>query len=398
MFSQKVLSIKESPIRKFAPMRERVAEKGINVIPLNIGQPDICTPKVFFDAIRAIDHHDVIAYTASQGTDELLKAFSSYYKKHNIDFEPKDFIVTNGGSEALSYVFATLCNKDDEVLVFSPYYANYNSIARINDAKIVPVPTKRENNFRIPPKDVLRSYITDRTRAILVTNPNNPTGLVLRENEIKDIVDTVDEYGLFLISDEVYREFIYDDAKFISFSDYPLIRDKLIIIDSVSKRYSACGMRIGCIASKNKAFVDQVMKLCQARLCVPYVEQVGAAALINEDISAVNASIAEYKVRRDICTGAMKDIAGVEYQTPEGAFYFIVKLPVEDAEDFTAWILTHFSFNGETILLCPASEFYASEGIGASEVRISYCIAQDDLKRAMHILRLGLEEYRKTRD
>ncbi len=395
MFSQKVLSIKESPIRKFAPLRESVAAKGINVIPLNIGQPDICTPKVFFDAIRAIDYHDIIAYTPSQGTPELLKAFSSYYKKHGIDLNPENFIVTNGGSEALSYVFATLCNKDDEVLVFSPYYANYNTIARMNDAKIVPIPTKRENNFRIPPKERLKEYITDRTRAILITNPNNPTGLVLRENEIKDIVDVASEHGLFLISDEVYREFIYDDAKFISFADYPQIRDRLIIIDSISKRYSACGTRIGCVASKNSAFIAQVMKLCQARLCVPYVEQIGAAALINAELSEIEAAVAEYKARRDICTGALKAIKGVECQTPEGAFYFIVKLPVEDAEDFTAWMLRDFSYNGETILLCPASEFYASNGAGADEVRISYCIAQDDLKRAMHILRLGLEAYQK---
>lgn len=396
MFSQKVLSIKESPIRKFAPMRDCVAARGINVIPLNIGQPDILTPKAFFDAIRNIDYKEVIAYTASQGTDELLKAFSSYYKNFGVDFDPCDFVVTNGGSEALSYVFATLCNKDDEILVFSPYYANYNSIARINDAKIVPVPTKREDNFRIPPRDRLESYITDRTRAMLITNPNNPTGLVLKETEIRDIIDTANKYGLFLISDEVYREFIYDDAEFISFADYSEIRDKLIIIDSISKRYSACGMRIGCIASKNAEFTHHVMKLCQARLCVPYVEQIGAAALMN-DTCAIDDSVAEYKARRDICIGALKNIRGVECQTPEGAFYFIVKLPVKNAEDFTVWLLNHFSVDNETILLCPASEFYANDDMGMDEVRISYCISREALIRAMNILRLGLAEYQKIR-
>ena len=243
MFSQRVLSIKQSPIRKFAPIRDKVTAQGINVIPLNIGQPDIKTPSVFFDAIKAIDPQNVIAYTESRGTDDILDAFSKYYKSHNADFEPEDFIITNGGSEALSYVFATLCDNEDEILVFSPYYANYNTIARLNEGKIVPILTKRENNFRIPPKNEIEKHITNKTKAILVTNPNNPTGLVLRKDEMQTIVDIAEKHNLYIISDEVYREFVYDGAEFISFMNFPNAVDRLIIVDSVSKRYSACGLR-----------------------------------------------------------------------------------------------------------------------------------------------------------
>ncbi|MFA0816515.1 MAG: pyridoxal phosphate-dependent aminotransferase [Anaerofustis sp.] len=397
MFSKRVLSISESPIRKFTSHSLKAKAEGKRVIPLNIGQPDIQTPQAYFDAIASIEP-GVIAYTPSNGIDELLEAFAAYYKKIGMPFQKEDLLITNGGSEALSFTFSCLCDFEDEVLVFEPYYTNYNTIAKVVGVKLKPIVTKPEDNFRLPPQEEMSRCVTDRTRAILVTNPNNPTGLVCTRNEIESIIKTAIDRDLFIIADEVYREFIYDDAEFVSFTEYPQVWDRLVIIDSVSKRFSACGVRIGCIASKNKEFIAQGLKLCQSRLCAPYVEQVGAAALIRSDERSIHEAASAYKRRRDVCMSHIEKMEGVSSKRPQGAFYFIVKLPIEDADDFTGWLLSDFDVDGETIMLCPAAESYATEGVGKNEVRISYCIDEKEIEKAMIILEQGLKEYQKIKN
>ncbi len=396
MYSKRVLSISESPIRKFASHSLKAKEAGKRVIPLNIGQPDIHTPKAYFDAISAVKT-PVIAYTPSNGIDELINAFVKYYKKNHISFEYDDILITNGGSEALLFTLACLCDPGDEVLVFEPYYTNYNTIAKVMGVNLRPLVTRPEENFRLPSQAEMNAGVTEKTRAILVTNPNNPTGLVCTRKEIEDIIKTAVDNDIFVIADEVYREFVYDGTKFISFTEYPEILDKLVVIDSVSKRFSACGVRIGCMASKNKLFIAQGLKLCQSRLCVPYIEQIGAAALLNDETFSIEAEIEEYKRRRDVCMKYARNIEGVSCLCPQGAFYFILKLPIENADDFTGWLLTDFDLDGDTIMLCPAAESYATEGMGLNEVRISYCISTDQLERAMQVLDKGLKEYRRIK-
>ena len=363
------------------------------MIPLNIGQPDLKTPQAYFDAIAHIDS-DVIEYTPSNGIEPLLAGFENYYHRHGMPFTKDNILITNGGSEALLFTLATLCDDGDEVLVFEPYYANYNTIAKVVGAKIVPVMTKPEEDFRLPSSEVISASVTAKTKAILVTNPNNPTGVVLTRQEIESIIKSALDNDLFIIADEVYREFTYDGTKFISFTEYPEVLQKLVIIDSVSKRFSGCGIRIGCMASMNREFIAAGLKLCQSRLCAPYVEQYGAAALFRVDESIIYDAANAYKRRRDVCMEVLADTEDVSCKCPEGAFYFILKLPIEDADDFTGWLLSDFSVNGETIMLCPASEFYATPGFGKNEVRISYCIDEDRLRRAMNVLKEGLKAYR----
>ncbi len=395
MFSQKVKSINPSPIRKFAPYSKQATDQGKTVIPLNIGQPDIATPTEYMQAITNTKHSDVIAYTPSTGLDVITEAFCKYYAKHSISFDKEDILITNGGSEALSFLFMCLCDEGDEVMVFEPYYANYNTIAKCAGAKIVPVETDEHNDFRLPSKEAIEAKINPRTRAILVTNPNNPTGVVLTREEIELIVQIAEEHDLFILSDEVYREFIYDGKEYISFTEYPQIINKLAIIDSVSKRFSGCGMRIGCIASKNKELIAHALKLCQARLCVPYLEQIGAAAVFDVDDSYIENARNEYRQRRDICMKYALMIEGARFKCPDGAFYFILGLPVDDADKFTAWMLSDFSLDNETVMLCPAADFYMTPNKGKNEVRISYCIKSERLERAMNILAKGVKEYNR---
>lgn len=395
-FSKRVRGINASPIRKFASHSEKAKKEGKTVIPLNIGQPDVITPQEYLSAIAAIDS-SVIAYTASNGISEAIDAFRDYFKGLGMPFESEDILITTGGSEALTFTISALCDEDDEILVFEPYYANYNTLAKISGAKIVAVTTVPENNFALPSYEVIKEKITPRTKAILVTNPNNPTGSVLDRSEIELIVRLAEEFGLFIIADEVYREFIYSDKGYISFTEYPQCLENLVIIDSVSKRFSGCGIRIGCVASKNDEFIAEVLKLCQSRLCAPYVEQIGTAAMFSVDPSYIDEAINSYRSRRDLFISLMQDIEGTVCQVPDGAFYFILGLPVEDAEDFTGWMLGEFDLDGETVMLCPAKDFYATEGKGLNEVRVSYCIAEDRLIKAAKILDAGLKEYRKVK-
>lgn len=391
-FSARIQSMQASPIRKLTPIATEAKKAGKKVYHLNIGQPDIPTPREFFDAVKNFDEK-VLAYAVSEGIPELRESFSKYYKKCNIDFEPEDILVTNGGSEALLFTLLAVCDNGDEVLVPEPFYTNYNGFGAEAGIKRVPITTKAEDGFHLPSKEDIEKLITDKTRAILISNPSNPTGTVYTTDELNMLRDIVKEHDLYIIADEVYREFIYDGLDYKSFAQFDDLKDRVVITDSISKRYSACGARIGCIASKNKDLIAQILKLCQSRLCVPTIEQIGAAALVDVQSEYFESVAGEYKRRRDIVYNALSKMEGVICEKPHGAFYVVVKLPVENAEDFVVWMLKDFDIDNETVMMAPAEGFYATEGLGRDEVRISYCLNEESLEKAMKILDKGLKVY-----
>lgn len=395
--SKRIIDMQQSPIRKLVPFAEEAKKRGKKVYHLNIGQPDISTPDVFFEAIKNFDE-DVLAYSLSQGITELRNSFSKYYKKYNMDFNPDDILITNGGSEALLFSLIAVCDYGDEVLIPEPFYTNYNGFGNSAGINVKPITTKAENGFHLPDKTEIENLITNKTKAILVSNPSNPTGTVYSKDEIYMLRDIAKEYKLFIIADEVYREFIYDGLEYMSFAHLSDIKDRVIITDSISKRYSACGARIGCIASKNKDLIKQILKLCQSRLCVATIEQIGAAALINVQDQYFKEVSEEYKKRRDIVYNALNKMDGVICEKPHGAFYVIAKLPVKDAEDFVVWMLNEFDADNETVMMAPAEGFYATEGLGRDEVRISYVLKEEDLLKAMKILEKALKEYSKKQE
>lgn len=391
-FSKRILAMQESPIRKLVPVADEVKKKGKKVYHLNIGQPDIRTPREFFEPIKNYEK-DVLAYAHSQGVTELINSLVKYYEKHNIHFDKDEIIVTNGGSEALIFALIASCDHGDEVLIPEPFYTNYNGFGSMAGINVVPITTKAENGFHLPKKDEIVKLITPKTKAILISNPGNPTGAVYTKDEMYMLRDIVKEHNLFIIADEVYKEFVYDGLEFMSFTHLDDIADRVILTDSISKRYSACGARIGCIASKNKDLMKQVMKLAQGRLCVATIEQIGAANLINVPDSYIEEVKQEYCKRRDVVYNALKNMEGVICEKPHGAFYVIAKLPVKDAEDFVVWMLREFDVNNETVMMAPAEGFYATKGLGKDEVRISYCINAENLEKAMNILNEGLKVY-----
>ena len=394
--SNRILNMQFSPIRKLAPYAAEAKKRGIKVYHLNIGQPDVLTPDIFFKAISNFKEK-VLKYTESQGMDALQESFIEYYKKWGTEFTKDELLITNGGSEAIMLTFMTLCDPGDEILSPEPFYTNYNGFAQVASAKMVPYLTKAEEGFHLPPKEVIESKITDKTRALMISNPGNPTGTVYTAEELRMLGDIAKEHDLFLIADEVYREFVYDGLKYTSALTLKDIEDRVIIVDSISKRYSACGARIGLVASKNKNLIYNIMKLCQSRLCVPTVEQVGAAALKDTPESYFIETRKEYQKRRDILMDGLKKIPGVVCQKPTGAFYIVAKLPVADAEDFAKYLLTEFNKDGKTVMVAPAGGFYATPGLGKDEVRISYCLNCDDLKDAMDLLKAAVEEYQKIK-
>lgn len=392
--SKRILDMQFSPIRKLAPYAEEARKKGTKVYPLNIGQPDIATPEPFFQGIRSFSE-SVLKYSGSSGVDSLIDSFRKYYRKLNIDLEKDEILVTNGGSEALLFSLMTICDAGDEVIIPEPFYTNYNGFAEAAGVKVVPFLTKAEDGFHLPKKEVILDKITEKTKAILVTNPGNPTGTVYTYEEMRMLGDIVKENNICLIADEVYREFVYDNIKHTSAMYLKDILDRIIVIDSVSKRYSACGARVGMIGSKNKEIIRQALKLCQSRLCVPTIEQLACANLINTPDSYFIEVKTEYEKRRNILYDALKKMPGVICEKPSGAFYIVVKLPVEDSEDFAKWILTDFNYAGRTVMFAPAGGFYATPGLGKNEIRLSYCLNSDDLKDAMEILSIALKEYNK---
>jgi aspartate aminotransferase len=392
--SNRVQAMQESPVRKLVPIATRVKKLGKKVLHLNIGQPDIETPKVFMDAINNYDS-SIIKYSFSQGEPTLISAIQEYFKRDGIIFDEDDILITNGGSEALTFTTIAICDPGDEILVPEPFYTNYNGFTGSVNVNIKPITTKAEDGFHLPSKSEIVKLITPKTKAILFSNPGNPTGTIMRKDELELLAEIAKEFNLYIISDEVYRGFAFDGLAGISMGSIEGVEDRVIIIESVSKRYSACGARIGSISSKNKPLMKNILKLCQARLCVATLEQIGSAALYSLSDEYTDSVRIEYEKRRDIVYKSLMEIPGVVCEKPTGAFYVVVKLPVDNAEDFVIWMLEEFDYNGETIMMAPAEGFYATKGLGIDEVRIAYVLNTTDMERAMLILKKGLEEYKK---
>ena len=384
----------ESPIRKLVPYAERAKKKGVRVFHLNIGQPDIETPPSAMDAVRNSDIK-VLAYSKSEGDFELRNKISDYYSRINIHIDESQVIVTSGASEALLFTIGSIMDPDDEVIIPEPFYANYNGFSAANGVNIVPIFSSIENNFELPKIQEFERLITPKTKAILICNPNNPTGYVYSHNEIKTLVDIVKKHNLFLIADEVYREFTYDNTSHTSILKFNEINENAIIIDSVSKRYSMCGARIGCIISKNKEFISTAMKFAQARLSPPTLAQIASVAAMDTGNDYFDSVIEEYNNRRKTLIEGLSEIPGVIVSEPKGAFYCVVQLPVNNSEDFAKWLLEDYSLNNETIMVAPASGFYSTAGKGDNQVRIAYVLNQNDLKSCINILKNGLTEYLK---
>ena len=391
-YSERITTMQSSPIRKLAHIASSAKAKGIKIYHLNIGQPDIKTPKVFFEAVKNFNN-EVLEYAVSPGLPELISSLQQYYTTYNMDFESDEILVTNGGSEALLFALMATCDPKDNILVPEPFYSNYNGFSQSINVNITPITTKAEEGFHLPSKEKIQSLITSKTKAILISNPGNPTGTVYTKKELYMISEIAKENDLWIISDEVYREFVYDGLEYTSFGNIKEVEDRVIIIDSVSKIYSACGARIGSIASKDKTLIAEILKLCQGRLCVSALDQVGSVELYNTPSSYFTEVNNEYKNRRDVLYNELIKVEGVICKKPAGAFYIVAKLPIENAEDFVIWMLTDFNKDGETVMACPAEDFYATPGLGRDEIRLAYVLKEDDLHKAAIILKEGLEKY-----
>lgn len=389
--SLRVQALATSPIRKLTPYADAAKAAGKKVYHLNIGQPDILTPPQYMEAIRKYDA-PVIEYGNSKGDPVLIKAIQKYYAEKGMNYDLEDIYITNGGSEALIMAATALCDDTDEILVFEPFYANYMTFAKTYGAKVVGVPTSVENGYHLPSEEMIEKFINGRTKAILVTNPGNPTGAVYTEDEMKILARLALKYDLALIADEVYREFVYD-GPYKSFGTMPELDQNLIMVDSVSKRYSACGVRIGCLICKNKAFNAQIMKVAQGRLCSPAVEMVGAAALYETPSSYFEEVNREYKHRRDTIKACLDKLPGVKSSEPQGAFYVMVKLPVDDAEKFAIWVLENFDIDGETVMFAPGNGFYGDSTCGVDEARLAYVLSSEKIEKAIYILGEALKAY-----
>ncbi|WP_027399613.1 pyridoxal phosphate-dependent aminotransferase [Anaerovorax odorimutans] len=389
--SNKMLSMKPSSVRKLTKYADEAEIKGKKIYKLNIGQPDLRVPKEYYDRIREYNE-PTIEYMPSNGIPELILAVQKYYNESGIDIEKDNIAITTGGTEAVLFTLLALTNPEDEYIIFEPYYSNYNTFFTITGATPVPVTTYAENGFHFSKKD-LESKITPKTKAIWVTNPGNPTGSVLTDEEIEAICDMALKYDLFIVADEVYREMVFDGRKIKSFGYIDNIQDRLVIIDSVSKRFNACGARIGVVISKNKEFFSVISKLCQGRLAVSTIEQQGAVGLYSTGFRVINEIRSEFEKRRNIIYNNLIKIPGVICEKPEGAFYVVCKLPVEDTTEFLIWMLQNFDIDGETVMAAPADGFYATEGLGKDEIRIAYILEEDKLERAMYILAKGIEAY-----
>ena len=390
--SNKVEAMQFSPIRKFNPIAQKAKDAGKKVYHLNIGQPDVETPACFMEAIRNYENK-VIAYAESGGITDLQDAVSDYFKTYGMNIGRENMIVTTGGSEALNMTFLSILNEGDEVLIPEPFYTNYHTFATSAGGKVVPITTKAEEGYHYAKREQIEPLITEKTRAICCINPGNPTGTVLTMDEMRLIGEIAKEHDLWIIADEVYREFAYDGRQAVSFGQIPEIEDRVIIIDSVSKRFSACGARIGFLISKNTDLINNVMKIAQGRLCVSTVDQVGAAALFRLPASYYDEVQAEYGGRRDVVYEELMKIPGVVCQKPGGAFYMTAKLPVDSVEDFLMFLLTEFDDNGETVMFAPAEGFYATPGLGKDEMRIAYVLKKEDMRRGVELIRLGIEAY-----
>ena len=383
----------ESPIRKLAPYADIAKKKGLKVYHLNIGQPDIKSPELAIEAIKNIDLN-IIEYGPSAGYESYRKKLALFYTKQNVAVDYEDIMITTGGSEALLFALGSIMDPGDEVIIPEPFYANYSAFSEESSATVVPVISNIEGGFTLPTIEEFEKAISSKTKAILICNPNNPTGYLYSESEINQLGELVRKHDLFLIADEVYREFIYDDKdKHFSVMNLKGIEQNVIMIDSVSKRYSMCGARIGCMVTKNKEVISTAMKFAQARLCPPTVDQIAAEAALDTPQSYFDEVISEYRVRRDALINELKKIEGVVVSSPKGAFYCIAQLPVDNTDDFAQWLLESYDLNGETVMVAPAAGFYSTPGVGLNQVRIAYVLKKEDLISAVQVLKAAIPIY-----
>ncbi len=383
----------ESPIRKLVPFAEEAQNQGKTVYYLNIGQPDIKTPAVALDAVK-VHSLDILAYSRSEGSENYRIKIAKYYKRNSIEVTHKDIIVTTGGSEALLFAFGSIMDEHDEIIIPEPFYANYNGFSTASGVKVVPVISKIEDNFALPPIEEFEKLITPKTKAILICNPGNPTGYLYSKEEIKKLAAIVKKYDLFLIADEVYREFVYDGISHYSILQEEGLEEHAIVIDSVSKRYSMCGARIGYLVSKNKDVMKTALKFAQARLSPPTLAQIASEAALDTPQSYFDDVIEEYVKRRDILIEGLEKIEGVKVAKPNGAFYCIAELPVKNTDDFAKWLLKSFDFENNTIMVAPAAGFYSTHGVGLNQIRIAYVLNEASLKISIKVLEEALKVYK----
>lgn len=390
--SDKGRQMPESPIRKLVPYAEEAKKKGRKVYHLNIGQPDIKTPKVALDAVKN-NTIETLEYARSEGSEQYREKIAGYYKSKGVDVTAKEIIVTTGGSEALLFAMGTVADYGDEVIIPEPFYANYNGFATASGVKVIPVVSSIENDFALPPIEEFEKLITPKTRAILICNPGNPTGYLYSREEIRKLAEMAKKHKLFLISDEVYREFVYDNVEHCSIMQEEGIEEHAIMIDSVSKRYSMCGARIGCLVSRNKEVIATALKFAQARLSSPTYAQIASEAALETPQSYFDNVIEEYVSRRNLLVSELEKIEGVRVAKPKGAFYCIAELPVKNTDDFARWLLESFHVDNETVMVAPAAGFYSTPGMGTNQVRIAYVLKKEDLTTAVSILKKALKVY-----
>ncbi len=391
--SRKGQHMPASPIRKLVPFAEAAKARGVKIYHLNIGQPDIKTPKQVFDAIKSIDF-EVLEYSHSAGFESYRRKLVAYYEKQGISgLTHQDILITTGGSEAILFGLMSCLDAGDEIIIPQPFYANYNGFALAGDIVVKPISSYIENNFALPPIEEFEKLITPRTKAIMICNPNNPTGYLYSQAELETLREIVLKHDLFLFADEVYREFAYDNKKHYSILNLEGLEQHAIVIDSISKRYSACGARIGALVTRNKQVIQTTLKFAQARLSPPTFGQIAAESALDVPDTYIQEVIAEYKHRRDVLVADLNTIEGVYAPTPSGAFYVIARLPIDNADKFAQWLLEEFSFDGQTVMLAPATGFYANPELGNNQVRIAYVLKEDDLKKAIICLRKALEVY-----
>jgi aspartate aminotransferase len=391
--SKKGLHMPESPIRKLVPYAEKAHKEGKTVYYLNIGQPDIKTPSIALDAVK-IHSLDILAYSRSEGSEDYRKKIANYYKKNDIEVTSDNIIVTTGGSEALLFAFGSIMDHDDEIIIPEPFYANYNGFSVASGVNVVPVISKIEDNFALPPIEEFEKHITSKTKAILICNPGNPTGYLYSKEEIKKLASIVKKYDLFLIADEVYREFVYDGISHYSILQEPGLEQHAIVIDSVSKRYSMCGARIGYLVSKNKEFMRTALKFAQARLSPPTLAQIASEAALETPQSYFDEVREEYVKRRDLLIEELEKIPGVKVGKPKGAFYCIAELPVKNTDDFARWLLESFNYENNTVMVAPAAGFYSTPGVGLNQIRIAYVLNEDSLRIAVKTIAEALKIYK----
>ncbi|MFZ5787797.1 MAG: pyridoxal phosphate-dependent aminotransferase [Acidobacteriota bacterium] len=395
--SQRAAAIQESPIRKLAPLAQAARERGVRIFNLNIGQPDVATPPEFLRAIAAFSD-PVLAYGPSDGLPALREAMCDYFARYEIALDPSEVLITNGGSEAILFAFNVVADDGEEIVIPEPFYTNYNGYAEMANVRVVPVRARAEDGFHLPPDEALEAAVSKRTRAVLVCSPNNPTGTVLAWEELERLAAFARRHDLFLIGDEVYKEFTYDGRRHRSLLELPDMGERVIVVDSISKRFSACGARVGAVITRNREVMASILKFGQARLCPPTLEQLGAVAAYRLGEEYFEAVRTEYQRRRDVVVDRLTADPGILLRRPRGAFYVIVKMTgVEDSDDFAAWLLREHQSEGETVLVAPAGGFYATPGLGRDEVRMAYVLEVGKLERAMKVFLEGLERYRARR-